>query len=342
MSRARLNGSPATPGSGLTPSAKAYIGAVKEAMAASTTPLAEVNIEDYRKMCDGYAEQSGPVADDVVINYMDLDIGDGVSLKTTIFDVAGEEDDIKPVLIWIPGGGFISYLVGCHDSSCSNIAARSGYRVMLVHPRLAPEYKAPIPLHDVCAAVTTIYDQAEKFHIDATRIALGGDSSGANLSLGCAMEFRDALKAGKSAPVLEQLVLLSGTYDLTLSVRTPEMTAFERHDFMGDESFEYMFSHYVPEGMKRSDPIISPWYRDLAGLPPMLFSVAEYDGVRSQTDAMIRRSKEEGINFEYHLLPGQTHSCFLLRGVMPDGVDPAMVIAVNLQKNHALQMAARL
>lgn len=342
MSRTDFNEPKKAPGNGLTPSAERYISAVKKTMAEGAVSLNEIPIEAYRNMCDSYANQSGSFAPGIISSTIELSIGDGVSLLTKIFDIEGEESDRKPVLIWIPGGGFIAYLKGCHDSSCSIIAANSGYRVMLVHPRLAPEFKAPIPLEDVCAAVIAIYTQAADFHIDPDHIVLGGDSSGANLSLGCAIRFRDSLAAGKEAPVLSELILLSGTYDLTLSVRTPEITVYEKEDFMGDESFEYMFSHYLPKDMLRSHPEVSPWFHDLHGLPEMFLIVAEYDGVRSQSDALHQRLLQKNIMHRYCMVAGQTHSFFLLRGVMPDGDNPADIIAENLCNNHYQRLTSKI
>ena len=310
----------------MLPATKEYITEIKKMAAENPVSLSEVSIEDYRAMCSGYSEQSGEMATDISYTETEIPVADGVNLRTKIFSAESDTAETQPALIWIPGGGFIAYLEGCHDSACSIMAKEAGCKVILIEPRLAPEYKAPTPLNDVYAAVDYVFTHADELNIDPDNIALGGDSSGANLSLGTAIRRRDA-----NLPELKQLVLISGTYDLTLSVRTEELRSYEKEDFMTDDSFEYMFQHYVPEDMERNDPRVSPYFADLQALPPVLMIVAEFDAVRSQTPALESKLNGAGVSCRSITVAGQTHSFLILRGVMGDGEDPAVLAGEELK-----------
>lgn len=323
-----------TVGGSMLPATAAYIEKVKRHMAEHPIDMQALTIETYRSMCSGYSEQSGSMAEGIGITKTTIPVDSGTVLKVKIFNTKGEEKTQKPALIWIPGGGFIAYLEGCHDSACSIMAKIANCRVILVEPRLAPEHKAPIPLQDTCKAVDYIFEHADEFHIDADNIMLGGDSSGANLSLGCALNRRDRSQSHKQ---LRHLVLVSGTYDLSLSIRGTEeairLRPYEKMDFINDVSFEYMFTHYLPTGMPRNDPSVSPYFRDMTGLPSVTTVVAEYDGVRTQTPALEKKLRAANVALTSKVVDGQTHSFLLLRGstAMPDGEDPAQYIGEQLR-----------
>lgn len=321
----------------LLPATAKYIGDVKKMIQKTPLDWSILSIEAYRQMCDGYQSQMGPIADKITIQECSLPITDRVIIKAKIFNVAGEEGTTKPGLIYIPGGGFIAYL-NCHDSALSIIAKYSSYRVIMIEPRLAPEYQAPIPLEDTCNAIRYIFANADIFSLDINHIALGGDSSGANLSLAAALNFRDVSLEGKQAgdfPNIEHLILVSGSYDLSMSIRTGEYEKFEKEDFLSDDNFNYMFNHYLGS-IKRDDPLVSPYFRITTGLPDTTLIVAEYDGVRSQTEAMAEKLIRENVRVNKIVVPGQTHSFLLLRGVMGEGIDPATIVVDNLNAIYSV------
>src|SRR5699024_4349452 len=88
-----------------------------------------------------------------------------------------------PVLVYIHGGGWtFGFLDGGVDHSMRDIVQTTGIAVDSVDYRMAPEHKFPIPVEDCQAALAWVREEAQTLGLDPTRIAIGGDSAGANIS----------------------------------------------------------------------------------------------------------------------------------------------------------------
>ena len=306
----------------LTHATHKYIQEVKQRM--------EQNPIDLNN-CAGYQSCSAPLADGISIQTIKIPVAHDAEIEARIFDKDSERTNKKPCFIFIPGGEFIAYLE-CHDSACSIMAAIADCRVIMIMPRLAPEFKAPIPLQDACAAIAYIFNHgADQFNIDTNNIALGGDSAGANLALGAALHFRDTKDNVVLPAPIKSLQLISGTYDLSMSLDN-DFTEQEAEDLLPQDMLEYMFAHYLEANANRKDPAYSPYFADLQGLPPTDLLVAQYDGVRHQTEKLYEKLQTTDVTSSKQVLDGQTHSYLILRGegAMNEGTDPAEVVAKHL------------
>ena len=99
----------------------------------------------------------------------------------------------RPVLVYFHGGGFVVGSLDTHDNVCQKLADESGWTVVSVDYRLAPEHPFPAPLEDAYAAVEWVADNPEAVGGDGT-VAVGGDSAGANLSAGVSLLARDVAR----------------------------------------------------------------------------------------------------------------------------------------------------
>src|SRR4030095_10674728 len=97
-----------------------------------------------------------------------------------------------PAYVFFHGGGWVIGDVNTHDVLCRQITAASGASVISVDYRLAPENKFPAAADDSWAATTWIVAHAAELGVDATRLAVGGDSAGGNLAAVVALQARDA------------------------------------------------------------------------------------------------------------------------------------------------------
>lgn len=315
----------------LTDATHKFIQEVKQQMEQNPIDLNNLNIEDYRHMCAGYQSFSAPLADGISIQTIKIPVTHDAEIEARIFDKDSQRKENKPCFIFIPGGGFIAYL-DCHDSACSIMAAIADCRVIMIMPRLAPEFKAPIPLQDACEAIAYIFNHGrDQFNIDTNNIAIGGDSAGANLALGAALHFRDIKDNAMLPTPIKSLQLISGTYDLSMSLGN-DFIEQEAEDLLPREMLEYMFSHYLEPNENPKDPAYSPYFANLQGLPPIDLLVAEYDGVRHQTEKLHEKLQASDATSSKHVLDGQTHSYLILRGegAMNEGTDPAKVVATHL------------
>ena len=93
-----------------------------------------------------------------------------------------KSDEKLPVLVWYHGGGYVIGDLDTHDSVCRGLANETDCVVIAVDYRLAPECKFPAAVEDCEAALKWVAAHAGEINVDATRIAVGGDSAGANLA----------------------------------------------------------------------------------------------------------------------------------------------------------------
>lgn len=208
-----------------------------------------------------------------------------------------------PVLIYLHGGGWCRGSIETADCTCRHLADESGFAVLSLGYRLAPEHPYPAALEDTLAALDWLRTEGESHSLDTTRMFMGGGSAGANLSLVAALRCRDE---GRIPPV--GLLLFYGAYQC-FDFGNASHSAFGdgRYGLSTERMMNYL-THYVPSGMHVTDPGISPLKAaSVAGLPPAWFGIAELDVLRDEQLAMSARILEEGGEAEIHLYRGLTH-----------------------------------
>ena len=181
-----------------------------------------------------------------------------------------------PVVCYFHGGGFVTGSVAVADRACRALAAASGWSVLSVEYRLAPENPYPAPLEDCVAAVRWVHDQAADLGVDATRTVVFGDSAGGALATAATM----VLRGTEYAPAGQ--VLLYPTLAPVLQRRSPSIDAYGQLPSLTRGSIDWFWSHYLRAGQDR-EPVAVPWRQtDLAGLPPATVVVAGCDLLRDE------------------------------------------------------------
>lgn len=197
-----------------------------------------------------------PVADDVKITSVDVN---GVTGEWSI--VPGS--DPSRVLMFFHGGGYCSGSIVSHRRLVTEAGRAAGVRTLAIAYRLAPEHPFPAAYDDVLTAWRFLRDQ----NIPAAHIAIGGDSAGAGLTLALIGRLRDALEELPGCAWL-----ISPWTDLTMS--GPTLSSKEAVDPLIHEQYLVELAEaYLPAGMDRKDPRVSPLYADLKGFPPVLIQV---------------------------------------------------------------------
>ncbi|MEL0211841.1 MAG: alpha/beta hydrolase fold domain-containing protein, partial [Novosphingobium sp.] len=94
----------------------------------------------------------------------------------------------RPAIVFVHGGGFVLGNLESHDAMCRALANGSGAVVIAADYALAPEHPFPRPLHDVIDVLAWVRREGAVHGIDAGRLAVAGDSAGAQIALAVAME----------------------------------------------------------------------------------------------------------------------------------------------------------
>jgi acetyl esterase len=216
----------------------------------------------------------------------------------------------RGVILYVHGGGWV---VGSIDSSTSlgrNLAKASGYTVVIVGYRKAPEHPYPTPLEDCWTALLWAADHVEKLSGRPGPLVLLGDSSGGNLAALVAIRARD-----HGAPLVSLQVLIYPVTDCDL-----ERTAYldpEKQLIVTRDTMRWFWDQYLPDKAKRSDPEVSPLHADLAGLPPTVLVTAEYDLLGEEADAYGDALEAAGVAVTRRHFEGQAHGFFSMVGVLP-------------------------
>jgi epsilon-lactone hydrolase len=197
-----------------------------------------------------------PVADDVKITSVDVD---GVPGEWSI--VPGS--DPSHVVMFFHGGGYCSGSIVSHRRLVTEAGRAAGARTLAIAYRLAPEHPFPAAYDDVLTAWRFLRDR----NIPAAHIAIGGDSAGAGLALALIGRLHDA---HEELPGCAWLI--SPWTDLTMSGTT--LSSKEAVDPLIHKQYLIELADaYLPAGMDRKDPRVSPLYADLNGFPPVLIQV---------------------------------------------------------------------
>jgi acetyl esterase len=208
-----------------------------------------------------------------------------------------------PLLVFLHGGGWMICSIDSHDRLARDLAHRSGAAVMSVDYALAPEAKFPAGLRQAAAACRFARTHAVKLGIDPERIAVGGDSAGANLALAATLQLQQT-----GAPDLVRFLLLFyGVYDSDF-----ETVSYRRY---GDGPYlltatrmRWLWSQYVRRPSEMRDPLAAPLHADLEGIPPCFLGVGNIDILYDENVRMAKALAAAGVQVEAKVYEGLTHA----------------------------------
>jgi acetyl esterase len=223
--------------------------------------------------------------------------GPAGALKARLY--APRTEGALPVLLYLHGGGWTFGSIDSHDRFARLLAQDAGIAVLSLDYRLAPEAPFPAPRDDALAALAWIEGGNAGPLVDATRIAVGGDSAGANIALATTIARRDAGQRLRTA------VLIYGCY-------APSCDSESHRRFGGGD---YMLTTprmrwYWRNYLGRDEATISgatPLRVDLAGLPPLYLNAAGLDPLLDDSLELTRRLAAAGVPFRFDLHPGVVH-----------------------------------
>ncbi len=201
-----------------------------------------------------------------------------------------EGDGPLPVLVFCHGGGWVVGGLAMEEHVCLALSERTPCVVVSVDYRLAPEHPFPAALTDVYHVFRWIADNAATFGGDGKRIAVSGESAGANLVTAAAL-----LSKEKGGPKAVLQVLINPVTDLT-GFHTRSHNEFRKGFVLTRADMEAVTALYVPDGEDRANPLISPLLaRDLSGLPPALIITSKFDPLRDEGEAYAKRLMDAGV-----------------------------------------------
>jgi acetyl esterase/lipase len=199
-----------------------------------------------------------------------------------------------PILLYLHGGGFVFGLSPQHLQMGAYLAQKMGVRILMVDYRLAPNHPFPAALDDC----TTAYRWLLEHDIPARQIVIAGDSAGGNLTITLLMKLRDE---GGTLPAAA--ACLSPVTDLTAKKKPP--TEF-KDPLLPAKAIKRYTRSYLGQN-DAHNPLISPVFGNLRGLPPLLVHAGEDEILKEDAIRITNLADSAGVDVRLEIYPRMWH-----------------------------------
>ena len=210
----------------------------------------------------------------------------------------GSDDSRR--LLYFHGGGYSVGSPQAYRRLAADLSRGSGWAVLALDYRLAPEWPLPAAVEDGLASYRWIREHGPHEDAPAATVAIGGDSAGGGLTLSTLVAARD-----HGVPLTQGAVTISAWTDLAATGKSLT-TRSEADPMIAGDAIAGAASDCLG-GADARDPRASPLYADLSGLPPLLMLVGDDEVLLDDTLRVAERLRESGGSVDVHVEPGAFH-----------------------------------
>ncbi|WP_425247289.1 alpha/beta hydrolase [Streptomyces sp. NEAU-NA10] len=266
--------------------------------------------------------QSGEIdKPDVDEEWITVSGGPTGSVRARIVKPAGAQGTL-PVVLYIHGAGWVFGNAHTHDRLVRELAVGAEAAVVFPEYDLSPEARYPVAIEQNYAVARWVVEQGASKGLDATRIAVAGDSVGGNMTAALTL----MAKERGDVPLVQQVLF----YPVTdASFDTPSYHQFATGYFLRRDAMQWFWDQYTTDEAERAQITASPLRattEQLTGLPPALVITAEADVLRDEGEAYANKLREAGVPVTAVRYQGIIHDFVMLNALRPT---PAAEAAVN-------------
>jgi acetyl esterase/lipase len=215
------------------------------------------------------------------------------------------------VLFCLHGGGFVGGSIYTHRKLFAHLAKAIGVPALSIAYTLVPDGGAyPVPLDEALIAYRWVIGQG----VNASHIAVAGDSAAASLALAMQLRARDQ---GLALPAAT--LLMSPWVDFEVIGETMQSNAAKEALFT-PEQIKQLADGYRGEASPR-DPYIDPLYADLTGLPPIYIQVGDQEVLLDDSRRLANRARQAGVEVRLDIFPEMQHTFQMMAGRAPEADD---------------------
>jgi monoterpene epsilon-lactone hydrolase len=253
-----------------------------------------VNAPTVEEQRAGYEAMAFSVPDQTTVTPVDAS---GVPCEWIVAD--GADPDVR--LEYLHGGGYVIGNLNTHRHLSAAISHAAGCAVLAVDYRLAPEQPYPAAVEDGLTAYRFMRENGPNGPAAATSTFISGDSAGGGLTLVTMLAARAA-----GVPLPDAAIPLSAWTDLAFTGESLE-TRMGIDPLITDiETVATMANAYL-DGADPKDPLVSPLYADLSGLPPLLMQVGDAEVLLSDTTRVVEKARAAGVEVTEEVWPEMFH-----------------------------------
>ncbi|MDB5689840.1 MAG: alpha/beta hydrolase [Sphingomonas bacterium] len=211
-------------------------------------------------------------------------------------------------LLYFHGGGYIAGSAAGYRGLAADIGRAAGLHTISIDYRLAPEAPFPAALDDGVAAYRALLDRG----VAPGSIAFAGDSAGGGLALSVLIRLRDG-----GLPLPAAALLLSPWLDLACAGGSMEGKA-AADPSLSPEGLRACAAHYLGATAAR-DPLASPLYADLSGLPPLMVQVGSSEVLLDDATRLAAAAGAAGTSVRLEIWPEMIHVWQSFAFMLPEG-----------------------
>jgi acetyl esterase len=218
-----------------------------------------------------------------------------------------------PVVMYFHGGGWVLGGFDTHERLVREIARGAHVAVIFVDYSLAPELQYPVQIEEVYAATRYVAEHADELNVDASRLALAGDSVGGNMVAAVGL-----LAKEREGPAIAFQVMF---YPVTnYAFHHGSYGEFENGPWLTRGAMKWFWNAYLPNPDKATqrNPLVSPLQaslEQLQGLPPALVITDANDVLRDEGEAYAHKLAEAGVSVTSVRYNGTIHDFVMLNAL---------------------------
>lgn len=216
-----------------------------------------------------------------------------------------------PVILYIHGAGWVFGNSHTHDRLVRELAIGAQAAVIFPNYSLSPEAKYPTAIEENYAALQWIAEHGAAHGLDATRLAVAGDSVGGNMTAAVTLMAKE-----RRGPAIRQQLLFYPVTDA--SFETPSYHQFATGYFLRRDAMMWFWDQYTIDAAQRAQPTASPLRAsldDLRNLPPAMIITAEADVLRDEGEAYANKLREAGVTVTAVRFLGIIHDFVMLNAL---------------------------
>ncbi|MFK0121310.1 alpha/beta hydrolase [Streptomyces sp. NPDC090994] len=271
--------------------------------------LFQISVADGRKAVDEV--QSGPVEKpEVDEEWVTIAVPSGGSVKTRVVRPAGVRGEL-PVILYIHGAGWVFGNSHTHDRLVRELAVGAGAAVVFPEYDLSPEHRYPVAVEQNWAVARWVVTDGADKGLDATRMAVAGDSVGGNMSAALTLMAKE-----RGGVALRQQVLFYPVTDASFD--TASYHQFAEGYFLRRDGIQWFWDQYTTDEAERAQITASPLRattEQLTGLPPALVITAEADVLRDEGEAYANKLRAAGVPVTAVRYQGIIHDFVMLNAL---------------------------
>ncbi|MET9965196.1 alpha/beta hydrolase [Streptomyces sp. NPDC006356] len=218
---------------------------------------------------------------------------------------------VLPVIVYIHGAGWVFGNAHTHDRLVRELAVGVGAAVVFPEYDLSPEARYPVAIEQNYAVAQWVVREGASRNLDASRIAVAGDSVGGNMAAALTL----MAKQRGDVPLVQQVLF----YPVTdAAFGTGSYEQFAEGYFLRRDAMRWFWDQYTTDEAERAQVTASPLragVEQLEGLPPALVITAEADVLRDEGEAYANKLREAGVPVTAVRYQGIIHDFVMLNAL---------------------------